>query len=300
MLARALVPDDDGHEADLTLDLWEVGETGVYGPSLRGSDEIGDRQGSAGERFALSADGLYSRYSGPSFLIQHGRRERRAVGWVNDVDTLSPWNRTRPWQMLIVDWLGASGATLLHAALVGRPGRGVLIIGPSGSGKSTVAAACVEAGFDYLGDDVIAAEATSSGPFVGHCLYAALKFNRSAASSFPMLSARAEPYSDPFSDELFVHIYEAARAQARRSAEIAAIAFPVLSSASMSSFRPCTRGRALRKLTGSQLFTDAEHISDSFARMSAMVEQTAAFTFEVGRDAGSIAPALEALLADTA
>jgi hypothetical protein len=43
----------------------------------------------------------------------------------------------------------------LHAACVGRAGRGVLLMGPSGSGKSTVTLLCLLQGFDILAEDSV-------------------------------------------------------------------------------------------------------------------------------------------------
>jgi hypothetical protein len=47
----------------------------------------------------------------------------------------------------------SQGLVPLHAACVGRDGRGVLLIGPSGSGKSTVALHCLLQGFEFLSED---------------------------------------------------------------------------------------------------------------------------------------------------
>lgn len=43
----------------------------------------------------------------------------------------------------------------LHAACVGRGGRGILLMGPSGSGKSTVTLHCLLQGFDMLAEDSV-------------------------------------------------------------------------------------------------------------------------------------------------
>jgi hypothetical protein len=43
----------------------------------------------------------------------------------------------------------------LHAACVGRHGRGVLLMGESGSGKSTVSLLCLLAGFEFLSEDSV-------------------------------------------------------------------------------------------------------------------------------------------------
>jgi hypothetical protein len=41
----------------------------------------------------------------------------------------------------------------LHAACIGRAGRGILLMGPSGAGKSTVSLLCLLRGFDFLSED---------------------------------------------------------------------------------------------------------------------------------------------------
>lgn len=47
------------------------------------------------------------------------------------------------------------GLVSLHAACIGRAGRGILLMGPSGSGKSTVTLHCVLQGFDILSEDSV-------------------------------------------------------------------------------------------------------------------------------------------------
>src|SRR3982074_214753 len=47
------------------------------------------------------------------------------------------------------------GLVSLHAACIGRAGRGILLLGPSGSGKSTVTLHCVLQGFDILSEDSV-------------------------------------------------------------------------------------------------------------------------------------------------
>ena len=47
------------------------------------------------------------------------------------------------------------GLASLHAACVGRAGRGLLLMGPSGSGKSTVTMLCMLRGFDFVSEDSV-------------------------------------------------------------------------------------------------------------------------------------------------
>jgi hypothetical protein len=65
------------------------------------------------------------------------------------------------WQAILeyihpnAEWLA-----LIHGAAVARNGDGIALCGPSGSGKSTLAAGLMEAGFDYLADDLVAVSAS--------------------------------------------------------------------------------------------------------------------------------------------
>jgi energy-coupling factor transporter ATP-binding protein EcfA2 len=49
--------------------------------------------------------------------------------------------------------LGASVVTDIHAACVGKNGKGILLCGDSGAGKSTLAYACARTGWTYTSDD---------------------------------------------------------------------------------------------------------------------------------------------------
>ena len=49
--------------------------------------------------------------------------------------------------------LGASAVTDIHAACVGKNGKGILLCGDSGAGKSTLAYACARSGWTYTSDD---------------------------------------------------------------------------------------------------------------------------------------------------
>jgi hypothetical protein len=55
----------------------------------------------------------------------------------------------------------ARGVVPLHAAALGRRGRGVLLAGPSGAGKTTLAVALAEAGWALASDDVAPIDAAT-------------------------------------------------------------------------------------------------------------------------------------------
>ncbi len=85
--------------------------------------------------------------------------------------------------------LGASVVTDLHAACVGKGGKGMLLCGPSGAGKSTLAYACARAGWTYTSDDTSYLINGSGIPrVIGHCHRA--RFRPEARDLFPELQGR--------------------------------------------------------------------------------------------------------------
>jgi hypothetical protein len=82
--------------------------------------------------------------------------------------------------------LGSSVVTDLHAACVGRNGKGILLCGDSGAGKSTLAYACARAGWTYTSDDTSYLLNSSESPFViGHSHR--VRFRPAAMDLFPEL-----------------------------------------------------------------------------------------------------------------
>ena len=79
---------------------------------------------------------------------------------------------TTEWPCVALDYLvwdvnrrvveASGGHLLLHAAAATRNGLAVVVPAVSGGGKSTLVAALVDAGFDYLTDEIVAIEPAST------------------------------------------------------------------------------------------------------------------------------------------
>jgi hypothetical protein len=55
------------------------------------------------------------------------------------------------------------GHVLVHAAAIARGDRGLLVTGAGRAGKTTLVRACLAAGFEYLGDNVVELDGTAAG-----------------------------------------------------------------------------------------------------------------------------------------
>jgi hypothetical protein len=112
-----------------------------------------------------------------------------AVLWIRDAAGLSRSDAAAPLRQVFSSWFAHAGLCVTHAAAIGREGRGVLLGGRGGSGKSTTALLCLEAGFDYAGDDYVLVDVgTGDAPPRAHSLYATGKVMDASAGRFPELS----------------------------------------------------------------------------------------------------------------
>jgi hypothetical protein len=303
ILRRALVPadgvadweSDRGDGGILELDLWDEGATGVGLERRPSRPWDHERWGPAGERLGIAPDGRYVRFSGPDFEIRLDRIRQRAVGWVRSASLLSSWHRARPLQTLFAAWIGARGATVVHAALVSRPGAGILLPGPGLSGKSTVTAACGDRGFGLLGDDTAVLELLDQ-TVRGHCVHAAIKLRRAGLNRHPGLAGLAHDCGAPWEDEAVVFVKEAFPEQVVASVPLAALAFPTLSADAETTFAPIPRAEALRALMGCVLSVEPGKVGEAFAAVADTVDHIPAYRLSVGSATDRIPDAVDAMI----
>ena len=86
--------------------------------------------------------------------------------------------------------LGATVVTDIHAACVGKNGKGILLCGETGAGKSTLAYACARAGWTFTSDDTSYLINGADWPrVIGHSHR--VRFRPSAKQLFPELEVYA-------------------------------------------------------------------------------------------------------------
>jgi hypothetical protein len=79
----------------------------------------------------------------------------RAFFWMRDGRLHPPHDMSSPFRLLMFWWMRTHGIQFVHGAAVGKAGAGLLLVGKGGSGKSSSALACLEAGWQYAGDDYV-------------------------------------------------------------------------------------------------------------------------------------------------
>jgi len=105
----------------------------------------------------LHGAGLLGGATDSSSFVVLSARERAALVAVSSEMLKFPYHARYELIEFAVYTLAARVQRLvpLHAACIGRGGRGILLIGPSGAGKSTVALHGLLRGFDFLSEDSV-------------------------------------------------------------------------------------------------------------------------------------------------
>lgn len=90
-----------------------------------------------------------------------------------------------------LSWLfSPRGRLIVHSAAISTGGHGALLIGPGGAGKSTLASSALHAGWDFLGDDLVAIS-TSGRPEI-FSLYCTAKARWASPFTLPDCTAVPE------------------------------------------------------------------------------------------------------------
>jgi len=109
----------------------------------------------ADEIHIISSDEFYAywRPAPEQVLYVFDRVRRRGVTWFPEAIPAAAYGQ--PCEPLIHAAIKSTGWCIAHAGAVGRDGRFLLLVGPGKAGKSTATLACMRAGWDYAGDDVV-------------------------------------------------------------------------------------------------------------------------------------------------
>jgi hypothetical protein len=138
-------------ETDLDIFVWERednfhnNEVTNYGPEID----------------CTSTDGLIYQFNEQSISV-YDSIKKRAYFWVNSMESLGDWNFAKPFRSIFHWYLSQFDLSMIHGAVVGTELGGVLITAKGGSGKTTTALSCFFGGMNYLSDDYVAIDPSTS------------------------------------------------------------------------------------------------------------------------------------------
>lgn len=290
-----------GLPAELCIDLWDATATGIPPSRLSTAPPDASRTWSVnGGRLSASADGREIAFQFRDSITCLDRGAQRIVGCVIDSARLSLYERGKPVQLLLAVWHQDRDIMVLHAAMVAREGRGVLLPGKGGIGKSTSALACLAAGFSFLGDDYIGLEARHERSFLGHSLYGSTWLEAGHAMRFPELARLGIRGTHPDEVKLLILLDRIHPARLARVADIRAIALPRIRDGEHSSLAPATKTEALLRLAPSSLLMVLGPGVAGLDRLAQLVESVPCVWLDLGRNLAEIPERIDELLARVA
>jgi len=170
-------------DPDFTFHIWDESSSGIAPPpacwdwaKLYGHGEITS---------LIDHERYLQIFNDLTIMSAAYRPSREAVIWVPSIRHAAERERGAPLVTLINWWASEYGYFNIHAAAVGRPDGGVLILGKSGAGKSHTAIACLESDLLYVADDHCLVSA-KDGP-VCASIYSTAKLHLYDLYRFPIL-----------------------------------------------------------------------------------------------------------------
>jgi hypothetical protein len=248
-----------------------------------------------------SADGRYASYQLQHSLVCLDRVSGLMIGYVSNAEELSLYERGRPLHVPLSLWHKTQDIPMVHAGLVAKKGRGVLLAGPGGSGKSTSAVMCAYAGFDYLSDDLVGLEITSDGYFVGHSLYNSTFMEPDHLKRFTQVERQAISGRYWFEKKHLVLLSQISSLRFARSCRIHSIVLPRVLHRPSSVLRRASKGETLMALAPSSLLVgERSYAMEGFNKLARLVQQVPCYWLELGDALDEIPGVLEGLLSEVA
>jgi hypothetical protein len=197
-----------------------------------------------------------------------------------------------PWLSTLAWLLRERGRFALHASAVARHGDGLLIAGESGSGKSTTALSLIQAGWDWLADDVALLESGATPSLHG--------FGR-GFSFHPALAERLTGLcGEPVADKRFAAIDGLFAGRRVPTCRPVAVLLPRVTGDAQSRLERASPAEALLALlpaSGFILARGAPRRAQAHLRaLTDLVRAVPAYRLHAGRDIFGNGGALEALL----
>jgi hypothetical protein len=208
-------------------------------------------------------------------------RTMTGVYWLRSSTDLPFWEYGSPLRHFIHWTAQAGGQGMIHAAAIGLPEAGVLLIGRGGSGKSTMTAAAIAAGWQTVGDDFVIIDLPQRRAYP---IFDIMKLKGMAEALFAdAMSHATNPVRGP-DEKALIPISAVAGERFVRSIPVRAILSLRLTGAATSVIHDCSRVAALGALAPSTMNILRTALPETLAFCGDLLRQVPAYSFDVGGD----------------
>lgn len=282
-LSHLQVPRDG--PADLTVHLWDTRSTGTEMIDAPWDMRVLEFGGAIPE---ATAQGLYAIYhlEEPRLVVLDPPRGR-AVMWIHDAARVPWYERAAPLRATLAAYFARHGKVMTHAGAVAHGGHGVLLGGSGGSGKSSTALTCLQAGFDYGGDDFVLTEPEARGHPMAYSLYATGKVfvpdTRHFADITPAFAGEPPP-----GEKATAFLQRQSPERLSPGFPLVALLLPMVSGNVDTRAEPMKGAHALRGLAPSTVFQHDGLPRPMLAALARLVARLPCFRLELGTNRDEI------------
>ena len=281
-------------ECKLKILAWDEQQTDLY--STQNNFDLGTRWEAHDGIFSASKNGRYIGFWYRHSLTILDRRDGIIVGYRKKNKPLSRYEISKPFFVLLSVWYHDRGIQFLHAGLVAYKGHGILFPGKGCSGKTTSALACVENGFQYLGDDFVGLQIIDNY-FTGYSIFNSACVADHHIKNFPAFVPFASKNDLSVEDKLTLFLSEISECEVISNIPIHAIAMPKIINGENSYIKKASSLETLLRLAPSTMFfTIPRPDQEALDRMAALVNGVNAYWLEIGSDLNEIAHTLKYIL----
>jgi hypothetical protein len=288
-LAHLEIPATD--EPNFTFHIWDQASSAI-GPPLpcwSRRELLGH-----GEITALIDTERYLQVAGDISIIAAHRISRKAVVWLRSLGEVQEWERAAPLLTLINWWASGFNYFNVHAASVGRPDGGVLIVGPGGVGKSHTAIACLDSELFYVSDDhcLLGTEGRPSSASV----YSTAKLFASDLHRFPLLQQTEKEAFRTQEGKAVFYMNDIAPDRLCSGFPVRAVLLPHPSGRRDTQIMPAPASAALLFLGPDNVLRWPSVGRTAFGRFASALRSLPCFRLEAGTDLSQIPKAIASLL----
>jgi hypothetical protein len=216
--------------------------------------------------------------------------------WVSDASRVPWWERAAPLRVVWQWALTRPDRCLAHAAAVGGPAGGILLVGKGGSGKSTTTVAAALGGMAVAGDDYVVLEDRPGAGVVACSLYATTKLVPGTARLLPGTATLLAGPSGTDGEKLVVGIEQIRAGALCAELTVRAVVIPQIS-AGPGGLSKASMADAFRALAPSTVFQHFVRGAASFSPLARMLRQLPCYRLALGPDPQEAVGLLKGLLA---